>query len=80
MNISCKFEKARYNIFFVRVGTANNKGGIWPKVTLKTIAKVNKLDAGILSLAGPDSRLADWSSRQRQSSHRGPMTGIRISL
>ena len=31
MNISCKFEKARYNsFFFVRVVTANNKGGIWP--------------------------------------------------
>ena len=29
MNISCKFEKARYNIF-VRAVTANNKGGIWP--------------------------------------------------
>ena len=24
MNISCKFEKARHNIFFVRVVTANN--------------------------------------------------------
>ena len=33
MNISCKFEKARYNFFFfffVRAVTANNKGGIWP--------------------------------------------------
>ena len=30
MNIFCKFEKARYNIFFVRAVTANNKGGIWP--------------------------------------------------
>ena len=28
MIISCKFEKARYNIFFVRAVTANNKGGI----------------------------------------------------
>ena len=59
MNISCKSEKASYNIFYVRVVTANNKGGIYPhslrynfeyfsrpKVTLKTIAKVNKLDAG----------------------------------
>ena len=59
MNISCKFEKASHNILFVRAVTANNKGGIWPhslryhfshlsrpKVTLKTIAKVNKLDDG----------------------------------
>ena len=68
MNISCNFEKARYNIFFVRVVTANNKGGIWPhslshstilrhfsrpKVTLKTIAKVNKLDAGTPSCTQP---------------------------
>ena len=30
MNISCKFEKASYNIFFVTAVTANNKGGIWP--------------------------------------------------
>ena len=30
MNISCKFEKARYNIFFVGAVIANNKGGIWP--------------------------------------------------
>ena len=30
MNISCKFEKARYNFFFVRAVTANNKGGILP--------------------------------------------------
>ena len=30
MNISWKFEKASYNISFVRVVTANNKGGIWP--------------------------------------------------
>ena len=30
INISCKFGKAKYNIFFVRVVTANNKGGIWP--------------------------------------------------
>ena len=30
MNISCKFEKGSYNIFFVRALTANNKGGIWP--------------------------------------------------
>ena len=30
MNISCKFEKASYNIIFVREVTANNKGGIWP--------------------------------------------------
>ena len=30
MNISCKFEKSSYNIFFVREVTANNKGGIWP--------------------------------------------------
>ena len=30
MNISCKFEKASYNIFFVRAVTANNKGVIWP--------------------------------------------------
>ena len=30
MNISCKCEKARYNIFFVRVVIANNKGGILP--------------------------------------------------
>ena len=30
MNISRKFDKARYNIFLVRVVTANNKGGIWP--------------------------------------------------
>ena len=29
MNISCKFENASYNIFFVRMVTAN-KGGIWP--------------------------------------------------
>ena len=29
MNISCKFEKARYNIIF-RAVTANDKGGIWP--------------------------------------------------
>ena len=29
MNISCKFEKASYNIFFVRAVTANNKGGIY---------------------------------------------------
>ena len=28
MNIFCKFEKASYNFFFVRVVTANNKGGI----------------------------------------------------
>ena len=64
MNISCKFEKASYNIFFVREVTANNKGGIWPhstilshfsrpKVTLKTIAKVNKLDAGTPSCTQP---------------------------
>ena len=31
MNISCKFEKARYNNFFVRSVTANNNGGIWPQ-------------------------------------------------
>ena len=32
MNISCKYEKARYNFFcvVVRAVTANNKGGIWP--------------------------------------------------
>ena len=30
MNISCEFEKARYNIFLVSVVTANNKGGVWP--------------------------------------------------
>ena len=31
MNISWKFGKASYNIFFfVRAVTANNKGGIWP--------------------------------------------------
>ena len=30
INISCKFEKARFNIFFVGAVTANNKGGIWP--------------------------------------------------
>ena len=30
MNISCKFEKASYNIVFVRAVTANNKGGILP--------------------------------------------------
>ena len=64
MNISCKFEKASYNIFFVRAVTANNKGGIWPhstilshfswpKVTLKTIAKVNKLNAGTPSHTQP---------------------------
>ena len=29
MNISCKLEKVRHNIF-VRVVTAINKGGIWP--------------------------------------------------
>ena len=28
MNISCKFEKASCNIFFIRAVTANNKGGI----------------------------------------------------
>ena len=30
MNISCKYEKASYNIVFVTAVTANNKGGIWP--------------------------------------------------
>ena len=30
MTISCKFEKASYNIFFVRAVTANKKGDIWP--------------------------------------------------
>ena len=30
MNISCKFEKANYNIVFVGAVTANNKEGIWP--------------------------------------------------
>ena len=30
MNISCKFEKASYNIFYVRAVTANSKRGIWP--------------------------------------------------
>ena len=30
MNISCKFEKARYKNVFVRAVTANSKGGIWP--------------------------------------------------
>ena len=30
MNISCIFERASYNIFFVRAVTANNKQGIWP--------------------------------------------------
>ena len=28
MNMSCKFEKARYNIFFVGAVKADNKGGI----------------------------------------------------
>ena len=28
MNISCKFEKASYNIFFVRAVTANNNMNI----------------------------------------------------
>ena len=31
MNISCKFEKASYNFFFVTTAvTANDKEGIWP--------------------------------------------------
>ena len=70
VNIFCKFEKARYNIFCVRAVIANNKGGVWPqskvlgtilshfsrpKVTLKTIAKVNKLDAGTPSCTQPPS-------------------------
>ena len=67
MNISCKCEKASYNIF-VTVASQSYiyrhiyavKGTILshfsrPKVTLKTIAKVNKLDAGTPSCTEPQS-------------------------
>ena len=67
MNISCKFKKARYNIFFLlerqqsiikEVYGLTVEGTILshfsrPKVTLKTIAKVNKLDAGTPSCTQP---------------------------
>ena len=70
MNISCKFEKVSYNIFFVSAVTVKSlhrvlhrpiyavNGTILShfsrtKVTLKTIAKVNKVDAGTPSCTQP---------------------------
>ena len=48
----------------------------WTNLVEKVFLSIVTFDL----LGGPDSRLADWSGRLKQSSHRDQNSGIIISL